>query len=197
VSFRKEKKFRLSISDSLMIKSKLIKNGMLELHPRRIISSQYFDTKELRMFRESEEGIVPRKKFRIRWYNGDKNNLTYEEKTSSMEGRFKIAKKINMNDFSHSLIYGFFNKEYGAIKPSLLVEYEREYYVYNSVRITFDQNITYKHNLDNFLCRDSERVVEIKAPFNAPEDFLEKIISTPSSRFSKYSRGFLIKYKEL
>ena len=51
MSFRKEKKFRLSQSDILLAKSTLIKSGMITLHPSRVITSQYFDTNVLECFR--------------------------------------------------------------------------------------------------------------------------------------------------
>ena len=79
MSFRKEKKFRLSQSDILLTKSTLIKSGMITLHPNRVITSQYFDTKCHRIFSESEEGLL-QKKIRVRWYNKENKQLTFEEK---------------------------------------------------------------------------------------------------------------------
>ena len=45
MSFRKEKKFRLSLSEQKILKNKLFSEGMLKLHPKRKINSVYFDTK--------------------------------------------------------------------------------------------------------------------------------------------------------
>ena len=64
MSFRKEKKFRMSYSDLALAKTKLLEMGMTKLHPNRVITSQYFDTRCLKMFSESEEGLLPRKKIR-------------------------------------------------------------------------------------------------------------------------------------
>ena len=66
MTFRIEKKYRLTKSEQLLIKSKLIKKGMKILYPSREINNCYFDTKDLRCFFESEEGMLPRKKIRIR-----------------------------------------------------------------------------------------------------------------------------------
>ena len=63
MTFRNERKYRLSYGDSIKLKSDLISRGMKKLYPDREINSEYFDTKELKMFSDSEEGIVPRKKF--------------------------------------------------------------------------------------------------------------------------------------
>ena len=60
MSFRKEKKYRLTFSELAILKQKLL-NSMTNLYPPRIVNSCYFDT-ELKLFNESEEGILPRKK---------------------------------------------------------------------------------------------------------------------------------------
>ena len=95
MSFRKETKFRLSESDQLRIKNDLILDGMEVLYPSRTINSTYFDTNDLSMFWDSEEGVLPRKKVRVRWYEND-IKLTKEVKISSIEGRFKYTKKLKM-----------------------------------------------------------------------------------------------------
>ena len=61
MSFRKEKKYRLTFSELAILKQKLLNSGMTNLYPPRIVNSCYFDTPELKLFNESEEGILPRK----------------------------------------------------------------------------------------------------------------------------------------
>ena len=96
-----------------------------------------------------------------------------------------------MND-----LYGseFFDKSYGRLKPKLYVSYEREYLKLNSIRLTFDKNITYKFYKTNFEfeLRDNECVMEIKVSENCSDDYINKFIVYNTSRFSKYSRGVLI-----
>ena len=94
MSFRKEKKFRLSYSDMSELKEYLIVAGMTTLYPPRKINSCYFDTKDLRLYHESEEGVLPRKKIRIRWYDHD-FLFTKEVKVSSVEGRYKYTAALN------------------------------------------------------------------------------------------------------
>ena len=65
MSFRKEKKFNLSINELKLLKYSLLEKGMKVLYPKRIIKSCYFDNKNLQMFHHSEEGILPRKKLDI------------------------------------------------------------------------------------------------------------------------------------
>ena len=116
---------------------------MIFLHPSRLINSCYFDNSELKLFHESEEGVLPRKKFRIRWYN--KSNIFTEEiKISSIEGRFKYQKKILDIHKSEELFdIKIFDKLYGELIPVLIISYEREYFSFNDLRITFDKNISY------------------------------------------------------
>ena len=61
MSFRKENKFRLSISDFYQIKNLLLSQGMTTLFEKRTINSIYYDTLNLDMFYNSEEGVLPRK----------------------------------------------------------------------------------------------------------------------------------------
>ena len=44
-----------------LLKSELISKGMVELYPEEV-QSTYLDTREFRMFQDSNEGVLPRKK---------------------------------------------------------------------------------------------------------------------------------------
>ena len=193
MGFRKEKKFQLSYSEVSEIKKKFFSIGMIELYPSRVINSIYFDNKELRLFRDSEEGVVPRKKIRIRWYENDKK-FTKEVKISSIEGRYKHKEPFN---FSNSIIdftnLSIFDQQYGILSPLLNVKYEREYYSLKNIRITFDRNISYsdlQHKI-NPKYNDNMCVMEIKAPVECSDDYIGEIFHNPTSRFSKYCRGLL------
>ena len=80
MSFRKEKKFRVTINDFNNFKVFLLQKGMKKLYEPRIIHSAYYDTKNLQTFSDSEEGTLPRKKFRVRWYNNS-FEYTFEKKS--------------------------------------------------------------------------------------------------------------------
>jgi hypothetical protein len=68
MSFRKELKFSTNIKQLKDLKLKFIKNNAKILYPKRKVESIYFDNKIKTSFKDSEEGIVPRKKIRIRNY---------------------------------------------------------------------------------------------------------------------------------
>lgn len=189
MSFRKEKKYRLTTFDYHMLQNLLFKKGMQRLYEKRVVNSIYYDTSSLDMFHQSEEGELPRKKIRIRWYNNDKK-FSLEKKTSSIEGRYKSNCSLNCNA-KDKLPFTLLDDNYGKLTQSLYVFYERLYFTIEKVRITFDLNIGYKNlrqNLNNIF-EDPERVMEVKTSIFTSEDFIESIIPIQITRFSKYSRG--------
>ena len=199
MSFRKEKKFRLSLHEVSKMKANLQLAGLEQLHPPRVINSCYFDSRDLSMFEDSEEGVLPRKKVRIRWYN-DTNVFVKETKISSLEGRFKYTDSACPAEAKQDVFsMEYFDDRYGKLLPSLLVSYEREYFSLESMRVTFDRNISYQliNSKGLGMHYDPECVMEIKIPADCGDDYVESIISHPTSRFSKYSRGHLMFIGEL
>jgi len=65
MSFRIELKIPATCSDMFQIKQELLQSGMESLYPKRKIESIYFDNTIKKMFLDSEEGSLPRKKIRI------------------------------------------------------------------------------------------------------------------------------------
>ena len=199
MSFRKEKKIRVTVNEFFKLQSLLQQKGMKSLFKPRVISSIYLDTVDMNMFHDSEEGVLPRKKVRIRWYNENKK-FTLENKTSSIEGRFKVTSKLDSSILDNELkIKSRVDSQYGLIQPILKVSYERSYFMLNNMRITFDKNITYQYlrTENNRKYFEPERVVEIKIPISCSDDFVEKHIPYPTARFSKYSRGLLLSLGDL
>ena len=192
MSFRIENKIKLTKSDFHLLKLKLFDSGMKTLYPTRKVNSCYFDTPNLRCYYDSEEGLLPRKKIRARWYNND-HIYCKETKISSIEGRFKKSESLNFKNLNQLLNHKLYDNLYGFLKPKLIVSYSREYYSFKNIRLTFDYDIKYedlRHNINqSFL--DKEYVLEIKANICTSLDYLESIIKIPTSRFSKYCRGIL------
>tara|TARA_B100000886_G_scaffold336940_1_gene296681 strand:+ start:463 stop:1056 length:594 start_codon:yes stop_codon:yes gene_type:complete len=193
MSFRIEKKFRLTKFEQESIKKDLIIKGIREIYPKRIINSCYFDTHDLKCFYDSDEGILPRKKIRLRWYK-NKEKITKEIKVSLIEGRFKTSEKFYDYKFLEKFNYSIYDKIYGILNPKIIVSYYREYYLLKNIRITFDSNIKYTNlnGLNKFSFKDQENVMEVKADFNNSLSKLGGFIDFPSSRFSKYCRGIFL-----
>ena len=199
MSYRKEKKYRVTRAEQQQLKSSWLSSGMVPLHNTRQVSSIYFDTRDYSMYSQSEEGVLPRKKIRIRWYN-DNKEFTLEKKISSLEGRFKTSTRMsNINCFDNALKHIPIDQNYGVLSPSLKVSYQRTYFSMNGMRITFDENISYQNLRQNNMIvhSDPEVVIEIKIPVEIADDYIEKIIPYSTSRFSKYSRGLLISELQL
>ena len=189
MSFRIEEKIILNFGNlhdfKLWLKSKKAK----KIYPKRDILSVYFDNLNNDMYIESEEGIVPRKKIRIRSYPNTNSTYFLEEKTSSVEGRFKTTKKINKNEYKKLLYKGINDKIYGLCLPKVIVNYDREYYLLDNSRITIDQNIKYSYfkKSHNFI-KENNMVVEIKENINLNKE-IKDFFPFQRNRFSKYCRA--------
>jgi hypothetical protein len=190
MSFRKELKYRLSTHDDGIIKTEFLKAGAKILFPERHITSRYFDTSNLRMFQESEEGTLPRRKIRIRHYSNS-SKVFKEEKITSFEGRFKLSNELNEYDTQKSnFCENLFDARYGNVFHSTTVQYIRSYLTYGPMRITLDKNIKYSHPSSPMtFVHDNECVVEVKAEIDTSDYFIENITKTNPVRFSKYCRG--------
>ena len=144
MSFRKEEKLRINKNQLFNLLDWVDNNGGYKLFDSRIVSSTYFDNDELRMFKDSEEGTVPRKKIRIRSYSRrdhTQESSSLEVKISSVEGRYKT--RTNLFNLKKSLQMGILDKDYGICKPRVRVTYKRTYIKIHNVRLTIDQDIEY------------------------------------------------------
>lgn len=117
MSFRKEIKYKLTLSDQKILKKELIIKGMKLLFAKRKINSLYFDTDNLDFYKNSEEGVLPRKKIRIRWYGDNLKSLSKETKISSIEGRFKFSEVYKNNQFLSKNNINLLDGTYGLLKP--------------------------------------------------------------------------------
>lgn len=194
MSFRTEEKIVVTHSEMFQLQERLRTNGMTRLYPSRQIISVYFDSTGSRMFEDSEEGVLPRKKIRIRHYAGSEYDQSLEIKISSIEGRFKTTRSLSSPEYERALRRGIFDSRYGQCAPRAVVSYNRSYYSLDGVRVTFDTDIFYNKYGSAHKIRDPLKVVEIKAPKDAPRDFLERVITEPRRRFSKFSRANLLTY---
>ncbi len=145
MSFRYEEKCVIDEKNKGLLMKYLDDFTILQLYPSRKISSLYFDNFKKEMFSDSEEGIVPRKKIRLRNYPFSKDKkFFFETKINSVEGKFKSSRVIKNKEYMTFLKRGIFDKKYGNCEPMVEVNYKREYYKINDLRITIDTNISYK-----------------------------------------------------
>ena len=193
MSFRLEKKFTLDTRkyDEFIryintIEAKKIYNS-------RKVFSTYFENDFFSSFKQSEEGVVPRKKIRIRSYNTNDHSVVskLEIKISPEDSRFKKVERIKSKHQIEKLLNrGFIDRNYGLCKPLLNVSYEREYYQLTDHRITIDKNISYcNFKKKNKIFKEPLSIIEFKSDTTKDINLYDNILTSPISRFSKYCRG--------
>ena len=190
MSFRIEQKVFIKKENYLKFFNFLNLNDAKKKYPSRTIRSIYFDNENFDMHHDGQEGIVPRKKIRIRHYNNEKNYF-FEKKISSAEGRFKTSTKIK--DPYKFIKRGIFDKDYGLCKPKIEVEYYRSYIELFGFNITIDKDIKYSKYSQKyksyFKKKDIDIVVEIKSNKLLNQRDLDELFPFSTIRFSKYSKG--------
>jgi hypothetical protein len=192
-NFRIENKYKVELVKLDQVYKFLGNNFAKPLYPKRFIKSVYFDNQIFSSYNNSIEGIVPRKKTRIRTYS--QNDIfdldiifSLENKINSVEGRFKTVEK-NIKHIK-LLNHGIFDNSYGLMFPKVEISYFREYYSIFNLRVTIDTKIKYKYSKDrNLQINDEECVLEVKSNDLDNINFIEDKIPFMKTRFSKYCNG--------
>ena len=187
MSFRIEDKLYIKNENLIDFKHFLNTHSSKRLHKPRVIESLYFDNQNLQTYNDSIEGMVPRKKIRIRNYpSSDDHKYYYEIKNSSVEGRYKTRKIIDKKAFEEIKKVGIFDEQYGLCLPKIYVKYLREYFKLKDVRVSVDTNIQYRDYKTNFQISDDRVIAELKTSINKDADELTKDFPIQRIRFSKY-----------
>ena len=200
--YRHEIKFIISKQMSLILKQRLalamdVDKNSVNLDNTYFIRSLYFDDINSTAYYEKIDGVLYRKKYRIRIYNNDSSFIRLERKwkhnNMTSKDQLKISKEncINLltNQFDNidkKLLKNSLMKEFitdikvFGLKPSVIVDYKRLAYTYpiSEVRITFDERIKsglYNCNLFNMnritydVIDNNEVVLEVKFNEVLPE----------------------------
>ena len=193
MSFRLEKKFTLDTRKYDEFIRYINTIDAKKIYNSRKVFSTYFENDFFSSFKQSEEGVVPRKKIRIRSYNTNDHSVVskLEIKISAEDSRFKKVEKIKSKHQIEKLLNrGLLDRNYGLCKPLLNVSYEREYYQLTDHRITIDKNISYcnfKRKIRIF--KEPLSIIEFKSDTTKDINLYDSILTSPISRFSKYCRG--------
>jgi len=162
--------------------------------PSRNVNSIYFDTQDLDFFTDSEEGTVPRKKIRYRWYDSREisQNGAIEIKKTNATLREKDSIKITNLDFDKITkisenIYGI------SLSPVVKVSYRRDYFLdIKGNRYTLDYNIEYFSLFDSRLQKIKSKsfekysILEVKTELDVDQDLLVTDFGDRRVRHSKY-----------
>ena len=171
--YRHELKFKISNSAAEVLKQKLSlilgkdKNAYYE-DGSYLIKSLYFDDRDSSSYYEKMDGVLYRKKYRIRMYNDVDTFIRLEKKMKhnnyTAKEQMLISKdiyskildgKIDEIENPDGLLLEFItNYKNKGLVPSVIVEYHRTAFTYpiSDVRITFDSNIQsslYNYDLFN------------------------------------------------
>ncbi len=210
--YRHELKFKISNSAAEVLKQKL--SLILDKDKYAyysdgsyLIKSLYFDDRESSSYYEKMDGVLYRKKYRIRMYNDDDTFIRLEKKMKhnnwTAKEQILISKdiyskildgKIDEIENPEGLLLEFINdyKTKGLI-PSIIVEYHRVAFTYpvSEVRITFDSNIESSlYNYDLFdtsyprfdVSEKGKQVLEVKFNEVLPLHIANILNDIPSCR---------------
>lgn len=184
---------------------------------RYSVRSLYFDDQNDTAYYENEMGIDPRRKYRIRLYNGNADHLTLERKSKRSGKTYKESIPISREQCEEilggdwlcadigkePLLLQQFYVEYRTklLRPKVIVEYERVPYIHSTgnVRITFDQNISASGDMGSFLKQNlatrpimpaGQHVLEVKYDALIP-DAIYNAISGEKLRQTSFSKYYL------
>ena len=197
MSFRREEKVEISPTAVPGFLAWVSSVDGVNLFPRRRVISIYLDTEHLEMYHDSAEGVLPRRKVRLRRYRSDDGGYSdwrLETKISSVEGRFKTSADVSGLDMEK---LRFLDGSYGSCRPSVEVVYDRAYLWVRGCRVTVDTELRYRTRRmetpvgarRNLAKCDTAAVVEVKTDLGATEDVLLEKFPWERARFSKYCRA--------
>ena len=209
--YRHELKFKISNEYAEVLKHQLSlildkdKNALAD--GSYVIKSLYFDDMNSNSYYEKLNGVLYRKKFRIRTYNDDDNFIRLEKKMKhnnlTSKEQMLISKdiyskilngKINEIKSPEGLLEEFLSEiKLKGLIPSIIVEYNRVAFIYpvSEVRITFDSNIkSGLYNYDLFddksptyrVIENDKQVMEVKYNEVLPLHIANILCSVPSVR---------------
>jgi len=215
--YRNELKQVITVSDFITLRHRLNLITKKDEHTKSDgtydVRSLYFDTPSDKALREKIDGLNPREKFRIRYYNGDLSNIQLEKKSKknglSLKKNMKITEQEVesiiagelgwMVQSGRDLIVELYSKmQSEGLRPKTIVDYKREPFVYppGNVRITLDYHIRTGLTITNFLKSDNitipiqDDIILLEVKW---DEFLPSIIrkavgldNRQSSAFSKY-----------
>lgn len=217
MKYRFEKKYYVSKAGYNTLKTRLSNVLRLDSHASPVdgmykIRSLYFDNYKSSALLDKISGVNLREKLRIRFYDMDDSFIRLEAKQKNGEMIRKLTAPLNreqveriiegdirfLYDSEHDLLKRFYLKcRTELLKPAVIVDYDREAYIYNDVRITFDHDLhTCNYNYNMFdsntpsipVLPPDRVILEVKFNERLP-DFLKEVlrpITTCISAISKY-----------
>ena len=185
------------------------------------LSSLYYDSYSNSDLKEKLDGVLSRRKYRLRFYNDDYSKAKFEIKRKTGNTISKTSLSINQHQIrevvsrNFDCLFGTDNDAeiqdlyLGNYSPKTIVTYERIAFFlpYNQIRVTLDLNLRthgFAFSLNNnlhqgiSLCPDGHQIIEIKFIDTLPQVILDEISKFVVARtaISKYSAARLFSDEE-
>lgn len=218
LEYRHELKYIVSVPQIACLRSRIQSLMFLDSHvdekKKYNIRSIYFDDYKNTCYFENEDGTSPREKFRMRIYNADKEEIHLELKrkergkthkdscflTQDQCMAFLRGTSLPFGQGNAALLEKFCYKYRTELyRPKVIVEYEREPYVYQNgnVRVTFDTDIRSSNCIDMFFDKklyarpimpSGYHLMEVKFDEYLPDSIYSslQLDSLQRTTFSKY-----------
>lgn len=218
--YRHELKYVVSVPQIACLRSRILSIMKLDKHTGENgsynIRSVYFDDYKDTCFFDNEEGTSPRGKFRIRIYNGSDETIHLErkrkvqgktQKDACMLTKEQCFQVLNdgilpvFDEYPEVLKHFCLLQRNVLLKPKIIVEYEREPYVYQNgnVRITFDTDIRSMNEKGDFFKEKTHarpimpvgvHLMEVKYDEYLP-DYIYKSLQIDNLQLSAFSKYYL------
>lgn len=163
--------------------NKFFSDGFEYIFPSRQITSIYYENINFDIYKDSLEGVVPRKKIRIR----EKfDNLYLEEKIKLPDGKYKTSKKIN--DIPNVI----HDKSYGIVKKICKITYSRSYLSNGKIRLTLDSDLKFENLINRYVFNMNNNIIleyKILDDFSSSENYINSHKELNSFKFSKYEQA--------
>lgn len=217
MDFRHEWKHEITVSDLIALRQRLRTLMAPDAHGTDgayQIRSLYFDTPTDKALREKLDGVDPREKFRIRYYDGDISMIRLEKKSrrsglgSKASAPLSPQEVRNIMDGARRWMAGcgrplveelYHKMVVQGLQPKTIVDYTREAFVYapGNVRVTLDHHIRTGMQCVDFLdpdrvtvpVGDAPAVLEVKWDAFLPDLIRDAVqtVGRRTARFSKYA----------
>lgn len=221
--YRIEKKYIISLEAAALLRDRL--SHFMSIDSQAVngayrIRSLYFDTPDADAFMEKENGEEERRKYRLRYYNGDHSFIRLEQKEKKGDLTRKVQANVDMRtaiamqngeyemllNADNSLLKLFYAEAKAKkLAPSVTVDYRRVPFTYwiDNVRITIDTEI-YAGNAESFfrsvrppfpVLGNGAAVLEVKTDNRLPY-MIGRILETVPRQQQSYSK-YALSYARL
>ncbi len=187
---RQEEKFFL---DQVELSNVLLEFEASPTYEAREVNSLYFDCLNFLSFYDSEEGVVPRQKFRFRWYGDSEYDFgkpgAIEVKQTGEQYRLKDTYKLEPH--SISIMQEFLRKKYqNFLFPVCQISYTRLYFAnVNELRFTYDFNIKARQFGSKSFLKIPQNIFEVKYSSQINRQKFSALMGDRKTRFSKYNEA--------